>query len=159
MSLQLESPGEITERLRRVFSKYSGNRGDLIPLLQDIQDVAGYIPGEAMSETARLLNIPESTVYGVVTFYTQFYLTRQGKHKVKVCQGTACRVSGADRIMEAVKGRLGVEPGGTSEDFRFSLEPLVCSGCCAASPVMIVDGKVYGRMTAEKALQLLRNLE
>ena len=138
--------------------RYAGKRGDLIPVLQDVQAAFGYIPPEVMTEIAKFLRIPESTVYGVATFYAQFYLTRQGKHRIKVCQGTACHVRGGRRVMEVVRRRLGIKPGETTEDYQFSLERVACFGSCALAPVMVVDGKVYGRMTQQKAVRLLENL-
>ena len=146
------------EQLRDIFLRYAGKRGDLIPVLQDVQAAFGYIPPEAMTEIAKFLRIPESTVYGVATFYAQFYLTRQGKHRIKVCQGTACHVRGGRRVMEVVRRRLGIKPGETTEDYQFSLERVACFGSCALAPVMVVDGKVYGRVTQQKAVRLLENL-
>ena len=146
-------------RLQGVLGKYGGQPHELIPILQDAQDVLGYLPREALAEIARFLNLPESTVYGVVTFYAQFYLTRQGKHKIKICQGTACHVRGGKRIMEAVKKKLGIGPGETTEDYRFSLERVACFGSCALAPVMVVDGKVHGRMTRQEAEKILEELE
>lgn len=147
------------EQLESIFLAYSGKRGDLIPILQDVQEAVGYIPAEAMKAVARHLNIPESTVYGVVTFYAQFYRTRQGRHKIKVCQGTACHVRGGKQVMDAVGAKLGIGPGETTEDYRFSLERVACFGSCALSPVMVVNGKVYGRVTPRKAEELLESLE
>ena len=147
------------QQLQEVFSRYQGERSDLIPILQDVQDALGYIPGPAMTEIARFLGVPESTVYGVVTFYTQFYLTPQGKHKIKVCQGTACHVRGGRRIMRTVERKLGIEEGGTTEDLLCSLERVACFGSCALAPVVVVDGKVHGRVTAQKAEKLLEGLQ
>ena len=150
---------DMQEQLQDIFSPHSGQRSDLIPILQAVQEAFGYIPREAMVETARFLRVPESTIYGVATFYAQFHLTRQGKHRVKVCQGTACHVQGGSRIMRAVKKKLGITPGETTEDYQFTLERVACFGSCALAPVMVVDGKVYGRMTAQKAARLLENLQ
>ena len=147
------------EQLEEIFSHYHGERGELIPILQDVQETLGYLPREAMTATAGFLNVPASSVYGVVTFYSQFHLTRQGKHKVKVCQGTACHVRGGRRIMQAVTKKLGIDPGGTTEDYRFSLERVACFGSCALAPVVVVDGKVHGRMTPQKAEVILEILE
>jgi len=147
------------EGLRSVFARYKGERSDLVPLLQEVQSVLGYLPREAMAEVAGFLKVPESAVYGVVSFYTQFHTTRQGKHNVKVCQGTACHVRGARRVMEAVRKKLGIRPGQTSEDYRFTLERVACFGSCALSPVMVINGKVYGRMTPQKAEALLERLK
>lgn len=148
----------MTQQLQSIFQRYSGERGELIPILQDIQDTLGYIPRDAMSQTAGFLNLPRAAVYGVVTFYAQFYLTRQGKHRIKVCTGTACHVRGAQRIVEAVKGSLGIGPGETTHDYEFSLERVACFGSCALAPVMVIDGKVHGRLTPQKAEKLLGKL-
>jgi NADH-quinone oxidoreductase subunit E len=147
------------EQLKGVFSRYRGDRSELIPILQDVQEALGYIPPEAMSATAGFLRVPESVVYGVVTFYAQFYLTRQGRHKVKVCQGTACHVRGGRRVMQAVRKKLGIAPGETTGDYEFSLERVACFGSCALAPVMVVDGRVHGRMTPQKAQALLESIE
>ena len=142
-----------------VFRRYQGEPGELIPILQEIQEIQGWLSRESLSETARFLNIPESTVYGVATFYAQFYLTRQGKHKIRVCQGTACHVRGGRRIMQAIRKKLGIAPGETTEDYQFSLERVACFGSCALAPVMVVNDKVYGSMTAQKAEKILDELE
>ncbi|MDO9555462.1 MAG: NADH-quinone oxidoreductase subunit NuoE [Atribacterota bacterium] len=146
------------ETIQQIFSGYQGQRNELIPILQDVQAALGYVPREAMSETARFLNMPESSVYGVVTFYAQFYRTRQGKHKIRVCQGTACHVRGGRRIMQAVEKKLGINPGETTADYKFSLERVACFGSCALAPVMVVDGKVHGRITPQKAKKILESL-
>ncbi len=145
--------------LADIFSRYQGERNELIPILQDVQDALGYIPRSAMTQTAGFLGVPESTVYGVVTFYAQFYLTRQGRHKIRVCQGTACHVRGSSRIMQALKRKLGIEPGGTTEDYKFSLERVACFGSCALAPVMVVNGRVHGRMTPHQAEKILESLD
>ena len=146
------------EKVAQVLEKHPRDRSSLIPLLQDVQDELGYLPPEAMEEVARHLNLPESAVYGVVTFYAQFYLTPQGRHRVKVCLGTACHVRGGRRIMDAVRRRLGIEPGETTPDYEFSLERVACFGSCALAPVMVVDGKVHGRCTPEKAKKVLSRI-
>jgi NADH-quinone oxidoreductase subunit E len=146
------------EQLDEVFAQFDGNPGDLIPVLQSIQDVLGYLPEEAMTETARFLNVAESTVYGVATFYTQFHLTRQGRHRIKVCQGTACHVRGGNPIMEAVKKKIGIGPGETTKDYQFSVERVACFGSCALAPVMVVNDEVHGRMTPQRAEEILETL-
>lgn len=146
------------ETIQKIFFGYQGQRNELIPILQDVQEAFGYVPREAMTKIARFLNIPESSVYGVVTFYAQFYRTRRGKHKIRVCQGTACHVRGGRRIMQTVRKKLGINPGETTEDYKFSLERVACFGSCALAPVMVVDGKVHGRMTPQKAEKILESL-
>ena len=141
-----------------VFSHHACDHGDLIPVLQDIQDIHGYLPEEALVATARRLKMSESAVYGVATFYTQFYLTPQGKNRIKVCQGTACHVRGVERLVDTIRERLGISPGETSEDFEFSLEGVACFGSCALAPVVVVNGKVHGNMTSEQVAELLEGI-
>ena len=144
------------EELQEIFARYSGERSELIPLLQDIQEKLGYLPREAMSATARFLGVPDSVVYGVATFYAQFYLTRQGKHKIRVCQGTACHVRGAPALIRAVREELGIELGGTTDDYEFTLERVACFGSCALAPVVVLDDKVYAKMTPQRVRKLLK---
>jgi NADH:ubiquinone oxidoreductase subunit E len=141
--------------LQKILAGHSGQPNELIPILQEIQDALGYIPREAMTAAAEFLGLPESTVYGVVTFYAQFYLTRQGKHKIRVCQGTACHVRGGKRVMRAVQRSLGIKPGQTTPDYQFTLERVACLGSCALAPVMVMDGKVHGAVTPAKAEALI----
>jgi len=147
--------GNVQEQLDKIFAQCDGKPSDLIPILQDIQDVLGYVPREAMSETARFLNMAETSVYGVVTFYTQFCLTPQGKHKIKICEGTACHVRGSREVSRAVEKKLGIKSEETTEDFLFSLERVACLGSCALAPVIMVDKKVHGAMTPAKMETLI----
>ena len=140
---------------RDVFVNYKGRPGDLIPVLQDIQDIHGYLSEEALIATARRLRMSTSSVYGVASFYTHFYLTPQGRNRIKVCQGTACHVRGVERLVDTIRGRLGIGPGETSEDFEFSVEGVACFGSCALAPVVVLNGKVHGNMTPDKVTQLL----
>ncbi len=150
---------DTSEQFERIFRSYRGERGELIPLLQEVQDAVGYLPPDSMSAVAEFLNIPRVSVYEVASFYSQFHFTRQGKHRIKVCQGTACHVRGGKRVLAALQRKLGIGPGQTTEDYMFSLERVACFGACALAPVMVVDDKVHGRMTPQKALKLLEKLE
>jgi len=144
------------ERLLPILESYRGQRENLIPVLQKIQEELGYLPEEAVSEIAYFLRLSESEVYGVASFYAQFRFERQGEHTVKVCQGTACHVRGGRRILEAVEREISIPPGKTTtKDYKFSLERVACFGSCALAPVMVVDKTVYGRMTPDKARQIL----
>jgi len=143
------------ERLSPILAPYRGQRGALIPVLQKVQEEIGYLPEEAVSEIAYFLSVSESEVYGVASFYAQFRFERQGEHTMKVCQGTACYVRGGRRILEMVERELDIQPGGTTEDYKFSLERVACFGSCALAPVMVVDKTVYGRMTTAKARKIL----
>ena len=146
------------KQLDEIFARCEGKPSELIPVLQDIQDVLGYLPREAMTATASFLNMAETSVYGVVTFYTQFQLTRPGRHRIKVCQGTACHVRGASEIVKAVTAKLGIGPGETTDDFEFTVESVACFGSCALAPVMVANDKVYGNVTPERAVAILEGL-
>jgi len=143
------------ERLLPILAPYRGQRGALIPVLQKAQEELGYLPEEAISEIAHFLGVSESEAYGVASFYAQFRFIRQGEHTIKVCQGTACHVRGGRRILETVERELSLQPGETTEDYKFSLERVACFGSCALAPVMVVDKTVYGRMTTAKARKIL----
>lgn len=145
------------DRLSPILEGHRGHRESLIPVLQKVQGELGYLPEEAVSEIAHFLGLSSSDIFGVASFYAQFRFERRGEHTVKVCQGTACHVRGAKRIMEAVSQELGIEPGGTTEDYKFSLEQVACFGCCALAPVMVIDDQVNGRMTTSDARKVLEN--
>lgn len=139
-----------------VFSHFQGRRDELIPVLQETQAVFGYLPEEAMRSISRFMRMPESQVYGVATFYSQFYFARRGKHKVRVCCGAACHVAGATRVLETFERELGIACGGTSEDYEYSLERVACVGSCALSPVVVVDGEVFAQVDPSKVLDIVR---
>ncbi len=143
------------ERLSRIITPYLGQKGILIPVLQQVQGELGYLPEEAISEIANFLGLSKNEVYGVASFYAQFRFERQGEHVVRVCQGTACHVRGGRRILERVQHDLGIQPGETTENYKFSLERVACFGSCALAPVMVMDKTVHGRMTTVKARQIL----
>jgi len=129
--------------------------GDLIPLLQQIQEAYGYLPAEILEQVSERTGIPTSRMYGVITFYAQFSLAPRGRHTVRCCRGTACYVRGAKTVREAVSGALGVEEGETSEDLRFSFETVACLGTCFLAPVMMVNEQYYGMLTPERAVSAL----
>lgn len=144
------------EELREILEKYKGEKGELIPVLQEVQAWFGYLPEEAMQRVAKFLRLSESTVYGVATFYAQFKFTPVGKHIIKVCRGTACHVRGVNRILEEVEKQLSIKPGETTSDLDYSLETVACFGSCALAPVMVVDETVYGKVTPERVTRILR---
>ena len=147
------------EQLSQVLAPYRGQKGATIPVLQKVQEELGYLPEEAISEVANFLGLTNNEVYGVASFYAQFRFIRQGEHTIKVCQGTACHVRGGRRILEAVEREINIQPGETTEDYKFSLERVACFGSCALAPVMVVDKTVYGRMTPTKARKTLAEFE
>ncbi|MFC2006320.1 NADH-quinone oxidoreductase subunit NuoE [Chloroflexota bacterium] len=143
------------EQLAEVLAPYQGQRGATIPILQKAQEELGYLPEEAVSEIANFLGLTKNEIYGVASFYAQFRFERQGEHTVKVCQGTACYVRGGRRILETVERELGIQPGGTTEDYKFSLERVACFGACALAPVTVIDNTVYGKVTTATIKKLL----
>lgn len=144
------------KELQEILEKYKGEKGELIPVLQEVQARFGYLPDEAMQRVARFLRLSESTIYGVATFYAQFKFTPVGKHIIKVCRGTACHVRGVSRILDEVEKQLGVKPGETTSDLEYTLETIACFGSCALAPVLVVDETVYGKMTPEKVTNILK---
>ena len=145
----------VSDELAKIVAEYKGEKGALIPILQKVQEKFGYLPKEAISEIAKSSRMSESEVFGVASFYAQFYFSRRGQHTVKVCLGTACHVRGGERILDEVKRDLNVESGGTTEDYKFSMERVACFGSCALAPVLVIDKDVYGRMTVAKAKETL----
>lgn len=130
--------------------------GSLIPVLQKAQETYGYLPKEVLSHIADRLGVPIADVVGVATFYSQFYLTRRGRTVIRLCDGTACHVSGRGKAIELVQQELGIRPGETTPDYDFTLEVVYCLGACAIAPVAVINGKVVGRATAEKVQQILK---
>lgn len=156
----IQMPAQNTQNnLEDILVEYGRERDNLIPLLQEVQERLHYLSPEAVRQVADHLDLSENDVYGVATFYAQFRFIPPGLHHVKVCQGTACHVRGSDRIMDAISRTTGIEPGQTSSDGKFSLERVACFGSCALAPVVVLDDKVYGRMTAAKTQKLIEDKE
>lgn len=140
---------------KKIIQKYRREKGALIPLLQDIQAIYGYVPREAVELISTELSIYPVRIYGILTFYAQFYLTPRGKHIIKVCQGTACHVMGGKEILDYLSDKLRVNEGETTQDGMFSLERVACLGCCGMAPVVVIDDNFYGRCTIQKVNKLL----
>ncbi len=143
------------ERLSLILAPYHGQRGALIPVLQKVQEELGYLPEEAVWEIANFLGLSKNEVYGVASFYALFRFERSGEHMIRVCQGTACHVRGGRRILETVERELGIQPGQTTKDYKFTLERVACFGGCALGPITVIDKLVYGKMTTGKVKKLL----
>ncbi|MHC4193614.1 MAG: NADH-quinone oxidoreductase subunit NuoE [Planctomycetota bacterium] len=139
------------EPLERILaSRPEAGAGDLIPILQETQKAYGYLPPSVLTAMSSRTGIPASRVFGVATFYEQFYLEPHGRHTVRCCRGTACHVRGGRNIIRAIRRILGVEEGETTEDMEFTFETVACLGACALAPVMVVDGVYHGKMTSRK---------
>ena len=149
---------EKMEALNDLLTKRGHDAGSLITVLQGTQEILGYLPVAAMREIAEKMNIPNSRVYGVATFYTQFRFQPVGKHMILLCQGTACHVNGAEQIETALCNELQLEMGATSEDRLFTLSSAACLGCCSLAPVMMINGQAFGPLTPEKARSIVRDI-
>ena len=135
----------IRQETTKVLKRFSKQRENLVPILQQVQGRLGYIPPEAMVEVAESLNIPQMDVYSVVTFYNQFRLNPPGKHSIRVCLGTACHMKGGYIVLDAWKRRLSIDRGETTPDREFDLDTVACVGCCAMAPVTVVDDQAEGK--------------
>ena len=142
--------------LQEVLGGHEKHRDSLIPVLQEVQGRFGYVPEEAVEAIAKHLDISESAIYGVATFYTQFRFNRPGEFMVCLCRGTACHVKGADQILENVERHLHLKEGDTTEDGKYSLETVACIGCCALAPCMTINQQVHGRLSPKKAVSILK---
>ena len=142
-----------------IIDQYEIAPHSLIPVLQDIQEQWHYLPREGLEQVARRLELPISQVFRVATFYSAFSLQPRGRHLISVCTGTACHVRGAGRVLDGLQDMLGIEPGHTTSDNKFSLETVRCMGCCALAPVIRVNEEVFGAMTRAKVEKILRQFE
>jgi NADH-quinone oxidoreductase subunit E len=138
--------------------RYDGEPGELIPLLQSAQDHFGYIPRRAIKYISTVTNVPEATIYGVITFYSQFRLQPMGKNMIRLCVGTACHVARAQILVDTIQDELGIEAGGTTADGIFTLFTVACLGCCSLAPVMMVNDETYGRLTPAEVRKILRKI-
>ena len=134
-------------------------REQMIPLLQEIQEVEGFVSREAMGRLAEALETPVSRVYGVATFYNQFRFAPLGEHVIELCRGTACHVKQSLTLAEHLKRRLKLRADGNSADGRFSVISVACLGACSIAPVIRLDGEFYGHLTVERLDALLDEVE
>lgn len=150
-----EQKATIEERLNEILSSYQGRDGELIPILQQVQQEFGYLPEPVIKQIARFLHLPEITIFGVATFYAQFKLVPTGRNIVRVCRGTACHVRRGARILKEVEKQLGIKPGESSPDLEYCLETVACIGACALAPTMVVNNQTYGQMTTKRVTEVL----
>lgn len=146
-------------QLAAVIEKYKTVPGAVMPVLQEAQQIYGYLPIEVQIMIAEGMGVSLSEVYGVVTFYSQFSLNPKGQYPISVCMGTACYVKGAQAILDRIQRKLGIEVGGVTPDGRFSLEATRCIGACGLAPVFTVGDDVYGKLTPEEAEAVLAKYE
>jgi len=143
-------------KIKEVINRNPVQAGALLGVLQDIQREFRYLPREALVETAAALKVPLSRVYGVATFYSAFSLTPRGEKVVRVCQGTACQIKGADLILTQLESGLGIRSGETSTDMKYTLEVVNCVGVCAMAPVVVINDKMHGHVRGDRAVKLVK---
>ncbi|MEN1761283.1 MULTISPECIES: NADH-quinone oxidoreductase subunit NuoE [Anoxynatronum] len=158
-----QAPNEITSNfdlnlLAPVLKKYGQKPGSLITILQKAQEIYGYLPMDVLDYIAAQTGIKPPNVYGVATFYTQFRLNPVGEYLIMLCMGTACHVNGAGAIEDAICDELKIQDGETTADNLFTLNNVACLGCCSLSPVMMINGETYAKLTPEKTRKILRDL-
>jgi len=139
--------------------KHNVQPGAVIPALQEIQDAYGYVPPAAIERIAENIGVPSSEIYGIVTFYSQFRLEPVGENLIKVCHGTACHLSGAERIAQAIAQATGAEEGETSRDGKFTVERVACLGCCSLAPCTMINNEVHGRLTPESISKIVGQVQ
>ena len=150
---------EVMSRVDQVIDENKDKPGCLIPVLTECQGIVGYLPVELQAYISQHINIPASTVYGVVTFYSFFSMVPKGRHTIKVCMGTACYVRGIGEVMNRLQSEYNLEVGGTTEDRRFSLEAVRCLGACGLAPVVVIDSDTHGGVTPDSIMKVLKRYE
>ena len=145
--------------IKQIIEFYNSDKNNLISILQEIQEFYGFLPRNIIYYISRKLKIPIAEIFGIATFYKQFKFNKIGKNFIICCDGTACHVKGSTLIINFLEGILGIKSGGTTRDGLFSLETVACLGCCAISPVCIINGNIYGNLTTNKIIKVLNKLK
>ncbi len=143
------------ERIDQIIDKYQSDASSLIQILLEIQRENRWLPKEALERISKKLGVPLNQIQQIGTFYKVFSLVPKGRHEIHVCTGTACHVRGAPRLLDSVQGQVGISPGETDLDLKFSLETVNCVGCCALGPVIVMDGQYHGQMNPRKVTSML----
>ncbi len=142
--------------VKKIVAGYGNDKdSNLIAALQQTQDEYGYLPKQALKEVSRLMDVPLTRIFGIVTFYSQFTLIPRGRHAIKICTGTACHVKGVNEVKQKVKDRLNVVEGETTADYQFTLETVACIGTCFLAPVMMVDDRYFGKLTTDTVTDIV----
>ncbi len=147
------------EKIEEIIESYGNDKSLLISILQDIQVEFNYLPRDALEKVSEILEVPLSQVFSVASFYRALSLKPRGRHIINVCLGTACHVRGGKRLVDRIERELIVKAGETTDDFQFTLETVNCLGACALGPIMVVDGKTYGRVKPDGVSKILQNYE
>lgn len=147
------------ERIDQIIEKHHGEASSLIQVMLDIQSENHWLPKEALERVGEKLKVPMTRIQHIATFYKAFSLVPKGRHEIHICMGTACHVRGATRILDTVEDIIGIKPGETDLDLKFSLQTVNCLGCCALGPVVEVDGKHHGKMVPAKTADMLKSYD
>ncbi len=147
------------KKLDEVIAKYLHVKGNLIPILQEAQNIYGYLPIDALEYISNETGNKKASIYGVATFYQQFRLEPVGKYLILQCQGTACHVNGSKEVSKAITRELGIEPGETTEDELFTVEDVACLGCCSLAPVIMINDDTYGNLTPDEAVKIVKGIK
>ena len=158
-SVLFQGTKEQEEKLLDVVQRLKWERGCLMPIMQEAQEIYGYLPYEVQKMIAEELEIPLEKVYGVATFYSQFHLFPKGRYQISVCLGTACYVKGSEEIFEIISNRLGIRGGECTSDGKFSLDACRCIGACGLAPVLMINDDVYGRVKSEEIGAILEKYQ
>jgi NADH-quinone oxidoreductase subunit E len=148
-----------TGRIDQIIDKHQGEASSLIQVLLEIQSESHWLPKEALERVGEKLQVPLTRIQHIATFYKAFSLVPKGRHEIHICMGTACHVRGAPRVLDTVQNLIGIKPGETDSDSKFSLETVNCLGCCALGPVMEVDGKYHGKMVPATIAEVLKKYD
>lgn len=146
---------KIQDETRKIVTKWKTKRGSLIMALHEIQGAFGYVPWDSMAVVSEVMGVSMANIYAVLTFYHHFKLKAPGKVIISLCDGTACHIKGTPSVLEAFEKELGIKNGQTTEDGIFHLQVVRCLGCCGLAPVAVVNGKTYGRTTAEQVPEII----
>ncbi len=147
------------DKIDQIIDKHQGDASSLIQVLLEIQSENRWLPKEALDKVSEKLHVPFNRIQHITTFYKAFSLVPRGRYEIHVCMGTACHVRGAPRVLEKVQDLIGITPGETDLDLKFSLETVNCLGCCALGPVMVIDGEYHGKMAPAKVEDVLKNYD
>lgn len=146
---------DFSKELLNFIEEWKSKPGNLIMILHRVQQEFNYLPRAAVIKLSQMIGVPLAKIYGVVTFYHYFKLTKPGKYNIQVCMGTACYLKGGDDLMQELENVLGIGVGQVSDDGLFSYEAVRCVGCCGLAPVAVVAGEVYGKLVADKIPEIL----
>ncbi|MBN1103542.1 MAG: NAD(P)H-dependent oxidoreductase subunit E [Deltaproteobacteria bacterium] len=147
------------DKIDKIIDKYPSDPSSLIQVLLEIQGENRWLPKEALERVSDRLQVPLNRIQHIITFYKAFSVIPKGRHEIHVCTGTACHVRGAPRLLSTVQDLIGIKPGETDQDLKFSLETVNCVGCCALGPVMVIDGEYHGKMAPAKSEDVLKKYE